>query len=423
MKTFSLFIEILVSVSLIAFFAFIVAACGGQSQIIYPSDCDDAKVAAKTAQALGADVKFAKSGVWSVKAGAKPASLKKINVKESGTVLRLLLPLLSIYAKQAVVEGEGTLRGRPNKFLTEALRQTGMKIRGTGEKEGIPIVYEGGTIVRDKIDIDGSISSQFISALMIACPQLDHDVMVNITGRDLVSFDYLVMTKQILALAGIKIQTKGPRAYFIAGGQTFKGLKDFEVPSDYGLAAFLMAAAAVTKSDVVLNGAFHNNLVQADGRILAFLKKMGVTFTQTKQSIRIKGPFKLKGGTFCLKDCPDLVPIMATLALFAETPTRLSEIGHARVKESDRISDLRKELLKVGADISESDDELLIRPQPLEAYKMDVTLDPHRDHRLAMAFAVLGLKLGVSIKDIECTHKSYPSFVSDFKTIGALAQK
>ena len=109
---------------------------------------------------------------------------------------------------------------------------------------------------------------------------------------------------------------------------------------------------------------------------------------------------------------------MAVLALFAKGKTRLYDIGHARVKESDRISDLRKELLKIGAIIKETASSMVIVPQ--KEYKNNCVLDPHHDHRLAMAFCVLGTKIGVRIKNIECTHKSYPDFVSDFKEIGVL---
>ena len=203
----------------------------------------------------------------------------------------------------------------------------------------------------------------------------------------------------------------------IKGGQKFKGLKNFIVPSDYGLAAYLMAAASIVDSDIRLKGHFNDKLIQADGAILSFLKKMGVRFVQSVSSIKIKGPFQLKGGQFSLKDCPDLVPIMAVLALFAHGTTKLSDIKHARSKESDRISDLRKELLKVGARIFEDEDSLTIISQ--NSYQSNVILDPHNDHRLAMAFAVLGLRLGVKIKDIECTAKSYPKFVHDFKMMGA----
>ena len=111
-----------------------------------------------------------------------------------------------------------------------------------------------------------------------------------------------------------------------------------------------------------------------------------------------------------------MVPILTVLALFAKGPTRLYDIGHARVKESDRLSDLHQELMKIGAKIEEKKDALIIHPQT--SYRSDLLLDPHRDHRLAMAFAVLGAKLGVRIKDMECVSKSYPDFCQDFRKLG-----
>jgi 3-phosphoshikimate 1-carboxyvinyltransferase len=211
------------------------------------------------------------------------------------------------------------------------------------------------------------------------------------------------------------VTEKSQREFFVPGRQTFRGLGSFHVPSDWGLAAFFMASSALLPSDVTLKGYFDDKMVQSDGAILGFLKKMGLKMTRTPKSLKIKGPFRLKGGTFSLKNCPDLVPIMAVTAMFAEGVTRLTDIGHARVKESDRISDLRAELLKVGADISEKTDELIIRAKA--SYKSGVELDPHHDHRLAMAFAVLGLRVGVTVKDIECTSKSYPGFVQDFTSL------
>ena len=193
------------------------------------------------------------------------------------------------------------------------------------------------------------------------------------------------------------------------------------VPSDYGLAAFLLASGVLVESNVRLKGFLDSSLVQADGKIMDFLKAMGAEIKKTRSSLELKGPFVLKGGSFSLKDCPDLLPIMSVLALFAQKKTRLYGIEHARIKESDRISDLRKELLKVGAKITEKKDEMIIYPQ--KEYKENVLLDPHHDHRLAMSFCVLGLKLGVRVKDIECVDKSYPDFVSDFKKLGVKIRK
>jgi len=187
------------------------------------------------------------------------------------------------------------------------------------------------------------------------------------------------------------------------------------------LAAFSLAAAALVESNVKLKGFLDPSLIQADGRIMDFLKIMGVKIKKTKNFLELKGPFSLKGGSFSLKDCPDLLPIMSVLALFAQKKTRLYGIEHARVKESDRISDLRKELVKVGVKIVEKKGEIIIYPQ--KEYKKNALLNPHHDHRLAMSFCVLGLKVGVRVKDIECVDKSYPDFVSDLRKLGAKIKK
>ena len=226
------------------------------------------------------------------------------------------------------------------------------------------------------------------------------------------------MTIEILVRAGIVVKRLSSREYYVKGGQKFKGLKDFYVPSDYGLAAFAMAAAALLPSNVVLQGNWDERLPQSDGHILEFLRSMGVRFEKTSRAIKIKGPFDLKGGTFSLRNCPDLVPVMSVLALFAKGKTKLVGIYHARAKESDRISDLRKELLKVGACVSETRDALTIEPRA--SYKTGKMLDSHNDHRLAMAFTVLGAKIGCRVKGIESCRKSYPNFVKDMKALRAL---
>ncbi|MBF0486070.1 MAG: 3-phosphoshikimate 1-carboxyvinyltransferase [Candidatus Omnitrophica bacterium] len=396
--------------------AFFVALCGGASRIRGVFDSDDARAARRVAKTLGACVSPF-SGGFSIRVPEflQKKEFLKVDVAESGTSLRFVLPLLPFYAKKARIEGRGTLKGRPNHHLCQALRKAGVKIQGVGLKESIPISFEGGDLSSGKRVIDGSVSSQFISALMIAGPKAKGNTRLVMSGQ-LVSGDYVTMTRQILSRAGVDVRRISDREFLIKGGQSFKGLKDFYVPSDYGMAAFFMAAAALLPSDVVLKGYFDDRLVQSDAAILPFLKKMGLKLVRTSKSLRIKGPYSLKGGTFFLKDCPDLVPIMAVTAMFAKGVTRLKDIGHARVKESDRITDLRKELLKVGACITEKKDELVIYPDP-QNYRGGVVLDPHHDHRLAMAFAVLGLKLGVTVKDVECTAKSYPGFVKALKEL------
>ena len=407
--------------------AFIIAARGGVSQIKHASDSEDALVASKIAKKLyslplvGSSAALRQTGyricksISTAREGGK-SPIVHFHVGESGTTLRFLLPLLALYTHKAKVQGKGTLKGRPNTHLCETLRRQGMDIHGSGEKESVPIVFNGGELSAGRILVDGSLSSQFISALLIALPTLKTDSRIVLTGREMVSQDYIRMTIEILARAGIVIKRVSKREYVIKGGQEFKGLKNFYVPSDYGLAAFAMGASALLPSDVLLQGNLDEGLIQSDGHIFEFLRRMGVKFEKTSRAIKIKGPFDLKGGVFSLKNCPDLVPIMSILALFAKGKTKLVGIHHARAKESDRISDLRNELLKVGACVEETDDALIIEPRL--AYKRGSLLNSHHDHRLAMAFTVLGAKIGCRVKDIESSRKSYPAFVNDMKALG-----
>ncbi len=408
--------------------AFIIAACGGVSEIVRPSECDDAVVAMDAARFLGANVTVSSDGIWKVVAcregisvtshgQEKTSKRKEFSVGESGTVLRFLLPLLSKCGGNIVITGKGTLRGRPNLYLIRTLRDMGVDIRGYGDKESIPVKIKGGSLKGGDIYIDASLSSQFISALLITAPMLDQDTRLHLTGSKLVSSDYIDMTINVLKQAGIKIIKRNKRLYIIKGNQRFKGLGRFVVPSDYGLVAFMMAAASIIKSNIILSGNFSPNFIQADARIIDILSRMGVNFIHNSRTIKITGPFELKGGDFSLKDSPDLVPIVSILALFAKTRTRLYNIHHARAKESDRISDLRRELLKIGARVRESENEIIIYPSVNNKYKTNIVLDAHNDHRLAMSFYVLGLKLGVRVKGIESVSKSYPGFVRDMESI------
>ena len=396
--------------------AIFIAACGGVSRLTGLSDCDDAKAALGVARALGASLKVIPGG-YLVTAAELARSKKRlgIDVRESGTSLRFILPLLPFYTDSALVNGKGTLIGRPNRHLLETLTACGLTFVAEDSNGSVPISFQGGSFSGGRVSIDGSLSSQFISALMIALPRAPRDTRLLMTGRKLVSRDYVTMTEQILERAGVSAGRVSDREFLIPGRQQFRGLKAFTVPSDYGLAAFLLAAAALGSSDVRLRGYFDDSLVQSDGAILEFLDKMGVSVQRSKKMLRVKGPCRIKGGVFSLANAPDLVPVMAVMAMFAQGETRLTDIAHARVKESDRISDLRAELLKTGADITETRDELVIRP--CAQYKSNVELDPHRDHRLAMAFAVLGTRIGVTVRDMECCAKSYPAFVRHLRSL------
>jgi len=398
--------------------AFIVAALGGTSKIINPSDCEDAVIARLACQKLGARIQRLAKNSWVVKGFNRARKFPAyINVQESGTTLRFLISVLTLSKTPITINGSGTLKSRPNHYLIETLRRHGVDIRGRGVKETVPIkikpvLWQGG-----QTEINGTLSSQFISSLLITLPNLKEDSLLKIKGDYIVSQPYIDMTLAVLHKAGIKIRPQNPRQYFIKGSQGFRGLKNFTVPDDFGLAAFFMVAACLLKSKVVLKRNSRDNLVQADKNILALLKRMGARIKVTSKEITILGPQKLRGGRFNLRDCPDLVPIMVIAALFSKGETKLYGISHVRQKESNRISDLRLELLKAGADIKETKDSLTIRPH--NGLKTSIRLNPHNDHRLAMAFCILGLKVGCIVEKIECIAKSYPEFLQDLLCLKA----
>ena len=397
--------------------AFIIASLGGNSTIVNPSLSDDVKVAINCCKSFGTKIKKIKNSIWKVQGIKGKIKFPKIlNTKESGTTLRFLLSLAALSPQKLTIRAEGTLRSRPNKPLISVLRKMGVDIRGSGANATVPIFIDRGRIKAGKIIIDGTLSSQFISSLLITTPLLAGNSSIKVSGDYLVSSPYIDMTLSILKLAGIKIEKQNARTYTVKGQQRFKGLKVFRVPADYGLSGFLMAAACLTNSNIILE-IEKDNLVQADKKIIDLLKRMGVKLDISGHAIKIKGPQRIKGGDFNCCDCPDLVPVLGILALFGDKRSRIYGIGHLHAKESDRISDFRAELIKLGAKVQESQEELII--YPVRLLKRGCLINPHNDHRLAMAFAVLGLKTPITIKNIECVSKSYPGFLQDLRKLGA----
>jgi 3-phosphoshikimate 1-carboxyvinyltransferase len=396
--------------------AFIIASLGGTSEIINPSDCEDVKSARLACQKLGARIANSPRNSWLVEGiNGNYDFSSRIDVGESGTALRFLLSVLALTRNRITVKGRGTLINRPNHYLVQALRKQGAKIRGRGKSECLPLRITPGQMRAGVIEIDGTLSSQFISSLLITCPNLKEDSLIEIKGNYVVSRPYIEMTRQVLEKSGVKTICRNPRQYLVRGRQRFKGLKKFIVPDDYGLGAFFMVAACLLKSKVTLKKNSRDNFVQADRKIIPLLKKMGAKIKISPDKLVIEGPAQLKGGSFCLRDCPDLTPVMAIAALFAKGKTRLYGISHIQTKESDRISCLRQELLKIGTRIQGGHDDLVIDPRP--RLKARARLNPHNDHRLAMAFSILGLKLGAIVEDVECVAKSYPGFFKDLKKI------
>lgn len=336
--------------------------------------------------------------------------LKVINCGDSGSTIRFFTPIAALVKGKTVLDGSAGLRKRPLGPLIDALKMLNVQCESNN---GYPPVTIVGGLKGGKTSIVGDVSSQFVTGLLFACPMAEKDIEITVT-TPLESKPYVKLTLDVIKSHGVKIEaSRDLRKFSITGGQHYRP-KDHNVPGDFSSAAFLLAAATLTGSDVTVKNLYLN---QPDSQIVKILSKMGVPVKMVGRSVRVKDG-SLKGRSIDAKDIPDLVPVCTVLGCLAEGETRIYGAKRLRLKESDRLSALPMELLKMGADIVETDEGLIIHgPRKLHGAK----INPHNDHRIAMACAVAGLTaMGkTEILEAECVDKSYPNFFDDLKKLGA----
>ena len=410
--------------------AILAASLNGKIRIVNPLFSQDTQAAIKALEALGARIKK-KEGSLQIRGFKGRPSLKgqSVVVGESGTLLRLILPIIALGKGKFEINGRGTLLKRPNKPIAEALLSLGVDIKGRGRDCHLPITIQGkGAIPGGKIFVSANMSSQTISSLLMVSAFTLRDTTIIIKDK-VVSRPYIDITLDVLHRAGVKVQRQGHSRFFIKSGQGFKLKKDFIIHGDYSSAAFLIAASCLIKSDVIITDMVKDK--QGDRKIVDILNKMGARIKHSGARIEIRGPFELKGIDIDCSDTPDLVPILLTLSCFAKGRTKIYNIGHLAYKESNRITAPAGELRKLGARIKIGRDTIIVqesslRPPAAWAIGSPTTalrpavVSSCNDHRIAMALAVLGLRTGgLIIKNSECINKSYPNFIRDLKSLGA----
>jgi 3-phosphoshikimate 1-carboxyvinyltransferase len=395
--------------------AIIIGSINGEARIINPLYSEDTAATINVLEAMGAVVRK-EEGYLDIRGFNRVPRLQKgfINVGESGTLLRFILSLLPLCKGEIIVTGEKTLRNRPNTTIINALRSWGIKISGQGRDHKLPITIIGkGGIKGGETEISGKMSSQSISSLLITAPLAKNDTTVIVTDR-IVSRPYIDVTLDVLRWAGIKVKRRGYKSFHIKSNQEFNPREEFIVHGDYSSAAFLIAAACLVKSNVTIDDLVEDK--QGDRKIIDILTRMGARIEMAKDSIKIRGPFELKGIDIDCCDTPDLVPILAVIGSFAKGRTRIYNISHLTYKESNRIDAPAGELTKLGASVYISNNELIVHHSTLKPG----TVSSCRDHRIAMALAIAGLRIGnLKIEGYGCIAKSYPDFISDMRSIGA----
>lgn len=378
---------------------------------------DDTEATLRAVKALGAKVNVAK-GCWTVTGTASLGGAETpIDCGESGATLRFMIPVAALASKPSVfLLGRG-LEQRPIEPLLRSLKDLEVET-STGKIDGKSFVkVAGGGIRGGKTSIRGDISSQFISGLMFACPLAREDTTIIVT-KPLESKGYVEMTREILAKHGIKLSISDNfKQIHIPACQTYKPC-NHQVPGDFSSASFLLAAAAITHSNVTVTNLDYS-IVQGDKTIIGILKEMRVEGKVCSDKIEINGTGNLlKPSDVNVKDTPDLVPVLAALACYANGPSKILGAQRLRLKESDRLQSLFLELTKMGAEIVANEDSLTVKG-PCRLHGAEV--DPHNDHRIAMACAVaaLGAEGETVIHNAECVQKSYPAFFIDLQRLGA----
>lgn len=344
---------------------------------------------------------------------------EEIDVRESGTLLRFLLPLVSVLPgpDRVTLAGRETLRERSNREPLESLREAGFSVTGTGPDETVPVECRPGQALPKNrfLPVACSTTSQLLSGWIIALAAVDGGRLRRTT--DLVSGPYVTMTEQVLEAAGVSVEHPRDGDYVIEPGETL-GM-DYEVPGDFSSAAFLIVGAALSEGRVVLEG-LNPEDPQADRRIVDLLMDLGapLEWTENPVNLVVDGAFRPGGFTLDASDCPDLVPILAVLGAVADGEATISNVPHLKNKESDRLRCTAEELREAGYEVTTTENSLTVGDRE-RRFGEPVRLDAHDDHRLAMAFSVLGLVVGgITVSGAECVSKSYPGFFEDLEELG-----
>ncbi|MGY5150293.1 MAG: 3-phosphoshikimate 1-carboxyvinyltransferase [Candidatus Nitrosopumilus sp. bin_68KS] len=338
----------------------------------------------------------------------------EINTENSGTTIRIASGIASLFAEEITLTGDSSLQKRPMQPLLDALSSIGAQCIST---DGKPPIKIKGRISGGDVKIPGNFSSQFISALLISAPLTEKGINLTIEGN-LVSKPYLDATIATMRKFGVSVQTLIPYKRYNITPQIYKGAT-FTVPIDFSSLALLLSSTVLNGDEITIKGNI-GNLPQGDEVFIDILEQLGVTIIINEEEIKIKSPEKLSGGKFDLSNSPDLLPPLAILALKSSTPIEIVNVKHARLKETDRIAIIARELVKLGIKIEEKDDGLILEPSD---NLKGATLNSENDHRLFMSFCIAGMHIGnCTVSDPESVNVSFPNFIEEMNRLGGKIQ-
>jgi 3-phosphoshikimate 1-carboxyvinyltransferase len=389
----------------------IASLANGESLIKKPLISEDAMSAVNVCRGFGAKIEI-EDNLFRVNGFGKTPSVPDniLDVGNSATTLRLSMMVAGLIDGMSIFTGDESIRSRPVGDLIYAMNNLGANVYTTKNNNKAPVIIKGP--VRGGKTKLNAVTSQYLSSLLISLPLIENDSEIEIIKLNEVP--YVDMTLSWLDKQNIKYENDNYKRFIVYGNQEYKTFEDY-VTGDFSSATFPLVEGAVSGNRMELNNLDMNDS-QGDKKVIEILKKMGVNIIVENNKIIVNGG-ELNGIDIDMNDIPDALPAMSVLGCFAKGTTKLLNVPQARLKETDRISAMYKELKKLGANVEELEDGLIIHKSNLIANKVK----GYHDHRIVMALAVAGLNIeGKTVIDTaEAINVTYPSFVKDFKDKGA----
>jgi 3-phosphoshikimate 1-carboxyvinyltransferase len=383
------------------------ALAHGQSEIIHPLYADDTDAAARVLSDIGVRVERTED-LWRIDGSELRQPEADLYCGDSAATLRFMTAICSIVPGKCRLTAGASLSRRPVEPLVKALQR--LDVDCSSNNGVAPVVVNGGRLRGGETELPGDVSSQFVSALLLVSPLAEEGIRIRLT-TPLESKPYVAMTLDCMAKFGVKVEFSQEMDDYYTVKQTYRPTR-YEVEGDWSSASYFLALGALS------NGVEIENLnpasLQSDRAMLEFLSQMGADVNISPKSIGVKGS-KLRALRADLSDCIDLLPTLAVLTSVAEGTSKLEGIGRARIKESNRVSAVREGLEKMGVKVAEEKDRMLITGTGLRS----AVIDSHDDHRIAMAFSIMGTLAGnTTINNAECVKKTFPEFWDILRSIG-----
>jgi 3-phosphoshikimate 1-carboxyvinyltransferase len=388
----------------------------GESVIEDPLLSDDTLYTINACRSLGADIKLESDRLVINGTGGQirvAPGRERIFAGNSGSTIRLVAPLAALGQTRVVLDGDSRLRQRPVGDLLSALESLGASASSLANNGCPPVEIKGGKLRGGEITTSGQVSSQHISALLMIAPYTQNGLKIKVTS--LRSRPYIDITLDVMRDFGVEAVNKDYKEFLVRGGHIYKG-RHYRIEGDYSSAACFLAAGAIGGQPVTVKN-LKTNSAQGDKYLFNILSAMGGSVEQPGEATTVSRRGEMRGVSLDMGDYPDLVPTVAVIAAYAKGKTEMTNIGHLKFKESDRLNDTAAELGKMGIKVEVTDNSMSVyggKPRGAE-------LEAHNDHRLAMSLAIAALFANgnSTINGAGAVSKSYPGFFNDLTSLGA----